>query len=47
MVRDDKVLRISASTLADVNSTEGSYDITIAGGSDNNYNLQYTYPAGV
>ena len=36
----------TASTLADVNSTEGSYDITIAGGSDNNYNLQYTNPAG-
>ena len=37
----------TASTLADVNSTKGSYDITIAGGSDNNYNLQYTYPTGV
>lgn len=36
----------TASTLADSNSTEGSYDITIAGGSDNNYDLQYTNPAG-
>ena len=36
----------TASTLADVNSTEGSYDITIAGGNDNNYNLQYTNSAG-
>lgn len=36
----------TASTTATPGSPTGSYDITIAGGTDNNYQISYTNPAG-
>ena len=37
----------TATSLADETSMLGEYDILIAGGLDNNYNLQFTNPAGI